>query len=203
MFWFWTLVVFICVIVIIIGWVAHIIFRKSRINTQKDSSVATMVVLGSGGHTMEMIKLIHHLNWSHYKPIHFVVSTGDMMSSNKIPKEAKMNCEVHRIRRSREVGQSYLTSIFTSAMATLDSLKVVWTCKPKLLICNGPGTCLPICLCAKLVSNCVLIYVESFCRVDKLSLTGAILYRFADHFIVQWPQLQSQNPRSKYLGMLV
>lgn len=200
MLWIWTLVTFTCVT---ICWICHRLFKMPYIRTNNDSSVSTMVVLGSGGHTMEMVKLIDHLNWNRYKPIHFVVSYGDNMSSNKIPKDLRTNCKIHSIQRSREVGQSYLSSTVSFAMAFLDSLKVVWRCRPELLICNGPGTCLPLCLCVKLLSNCVIIYVESFCRVEKLSLTGAILYRFADHFIVQWPQLRSKYPRSKYLGVLV
>lgn len=200
MFWIWTLATFTCLIVF---WVILRFFRTPYLNTQDGSSISTMVVLGSGGHTMEMIKLIENLNWNSYKPIHFVISSGDNMSMNKIPKDVRMDCKVHRIRRSREVGQSFLTSTFSFGIATLDSLKVVWTCRPKLLICNGPGTCLPTCLCVKLISDCAIIYVESFCRVDSLSLTGMILYKLADQFIVQWPQLQSKYPRSKYLGILV
>jgi beta-1,4-N-acetylglucosaminyltransferase len=37
-----------------------------------------------------------------------------------------------------------------------------------------------------------IIFVESFCRVQSLSMTGKILYYVADRFIVQWPGLQEK-----------
>jgi len=42
--------------------------------------------------------------------------------------------------------------------------------------------------------------VETGSRVRALSMTGRIVYRFADLFIVQWPQLQERYPRAVYAG---
>lgn len=57
-----------------------------------------------------------------------------------------------------------------------------------------PGTCLPICLAAYAlrflgVRRVRVVFVESFCRVRSLSLTGRLLYYLADRFLVQWPGL--------------
>lgn len=76
------------------------------------------------------------------------------------------------------------------------------------IICNGPGTCVPIVLMAFMLAvlgfkKTTVVYVESFCRVRTLSLTGRILYHLADHFVVQWPQLTTKYPRAKYQGLLV
>ena len=64
---------------------------------------------------------------------------------------------------------------------------------------------MPLCLVAflyKLIGllDVDIVFVESFCRVKKLSLTGRILYFFADKFIVQWPDLVNKYPRAEYLG---
>lgn len=52
--------------------------------------------------------------------------------------------------------------------------------------------------------DCRIAYVESIARVQKLSLSGKILYlsRMADMFFVQWPELQARHPRSVYAGRL-
>lgn len=53
------------------------------------------------------------------------------------------------------------------------------------------------------VLNTKLLFVESFCRVEKLSLSGRLLYPIADKFIVQWPQLLDDKlgyHRAEYLG---
>jgi beta-1,4-N-acetylglucosaminyltransferase len=67
------------------------------------------------------------------------------------------------------------------------------------------GTCVPIVYVAFLykllgILDADIVFVESFCRVQKLSLTGKLLYPIADKFIVQWPQLLRQYGRAEYLG---
>jgi beta-1,4-N-acetylglucosaminyltransferase len=63
----------------------------------------------------------------------------------------------------------------------------------------------PICYCAFLLHllfhvPCSIVFVESFCRTENLSLTGRLLYPIADKFIVQWQELQNSYPRAEYLG---
>ena len=50
-----------------------------------------------------------------------------------------------------------------------------------------------------------IVYVESFCRVEHLSLTGEILYKLhlTDKFYVQWESLADKFPRSEFIGRLV
>lgn len=77
--------------------------------------------------------------------------------------------------------------------------------KPDLVLTNGPGTCIPICLMAfsmKLLAlkDCKIVFIESICRVKTLSLTGKILYYFADYILVQWKNLHEKYPFSTYLG---
>ena len=78
---------------------------------------------------------------------------------------------------------------------------------PSLVLCNGPGTCVPICAAALLVrllgiKYISIVYVESVCRVESLSLSGKIMLRLADHFLVQWPGLTKKYPRAQFIGRL-
>lgn len=64
------------------------------------------------------------------------------------------------------------------------------------------GTCLPLCLAGYAlrflgVKRVKVIFVESFCRVQSLSLTGRLLYYLADRFVVQWPGLVERCVLSK------
>jgi len=77
-----------------------------------------------------------------------------------------------------------------------------------LLIMNGPGTC--VTLCAAVMVNKLLglphpkmIYVESYARVQSLSLSGKILRHLVDRFLVQWPTLLSGSGREECYGCLV
>jgi len=87
----------------------------------------TLVVLGSGGHTTEMLHLIKNLNPEYYDPIVLVIATSDKTSLRRVeayphslPIKNKNNLTeninecIFRIPRSREVGQSYWTSILTT-----------------------------------------------------------------------------------------
>lgn len=52
-------------------------------------------------------------------------------------------------------------------------------------------------------AKCRIVYVESFARVRTLSLTGKIMYRLADNFLVQWPELKALCPKVDYIGTIM
>ncbi|KAD4586197.1 hypothetical protein E3N88_23798 [Mikania micrantha] len=53
-----------------------------------------------------------------------------------------------QIYRSREVGQSYITSVWTTLLALCHALWLMVKIRPQVILCNGPGTCIPICAIA-------------------------------------------------------
>jgi len=89
---------------------------------------------------------------------------------------------VHRIYRARAVKQSYVTSIFTSAISFFHCLYVLLlhVGNPKMLLINGPGTSLILLLALRVLNFICLtttptIYAESVCRVKRWSLTGKLV----------------------------
>ena len=175
------------------------------------NSCKTLVIIGSGGHTTEMSGLLRGINFKRYKPIHLVIADTDFVSLPKLkrcyPKLVEHSI-VHKIRRTREVEQSKLSAIETTFYALLDAIKLIFTVRPDLIITNGPGNCLPISFAGILsrfflISDPFIVYIESFCRVKTLSLSGKFLYYLADRFIVQWPKLREMYPRAEYFGILI
>lgn len=73
--------------------------------------------------------------------------------------------------------------------------------KPTHIISCGAMCTVPVCLIGKFLKIKV-IYVESYTRIKDLSLTGKILYPFADLFVVQWKQLADRYPKAVYGGAL-
>ncbi|KAL2922964.1 UDP-N-acetylglucosamine transferase subunit ALG14 [Bienertia sinuspersici] len=53
-----------------------------------------------------------------------------------------------QIYRSREVGQSYITSVGTTLIAIAHALWLMVNIRPQVILCNGPGTCIPLCAIA-------------------------------------------------------
>lgn len=179
--------------------------------TKRISPCKTMIVVGAGGHAAEMMTLLSGLSLDKYTPRIYVVAKNDVMSCKKIDNfEQNTKADVRKIMRAREVGQSYITSVFTTMKAIFNCLPLMLVTRPDLLLCNGPGTCIPVCFMAYFVKflgikSIKIIYVESICRVDHLSLSGLLLYYLcmADHVIVQWPKLADKYKRTEYIGKII
>ncbi|KAJ5477179.1 UDP-N-acetylglucosamine transferase subunit alg14 [Penicillium diatomitis] len=202
---------------------------------RRGSPVHLLVVLGSGGHTAEMIAILErHFNFSVYTYRTYVVSSGDALSAQKAvdfeafmagknssPKE-NHDYTVVTIPRARRVHQSYLTAPFST-------LQCFWACLlvllgrhpeqhplpaeyksslPDIILANGPAVAVCMMLAAKSLRFLIFcfkwtrtqdpdseilklrtVYIESWARVRRLSMSGRILLPVADRFLVQWAPL--------------
>ena len=70
--------------------------------------------------------------------------------------------------------------------------------KPDCIISTGALTTFPACFLGKIMGKKV-IYIESFARVNSASLTGRLVYRFADMFLVQWKETLKFYPKAIYI----
>ena len=71
--------------------------------------------------------------------------------------------------------------------------------RPDVIITTGVLAMIPLCLLAKLFRK-KLIYIESFAKVTTPTETGKLMYKYADQFYVQWPQMKKIYPNAIYLG---
>ncbi|EDV99618.1 UDP-N-acetylglucosamine transferase subunit ALG14 homolog [Drosophila grimshawi] len=182
----------------------------------------TFVILGSGGHTAEMCKMNQALlrdqntYQKKYQPVRYIVANSDDTSERHLrvamPSVTK-DSDFIRVPRSRSVGQSWVSTIFTTLWSLLWSCWLVWRDRPQLVLCNGPGTCVPYCYAAymwrllgRLPAHSRIVFVESYCRVETLSLSGRLLLPLADMFVVHWPALAarySHKPNIRYFGRIL
>jgi len=187
----------------------YIIFQhvtNTRSLKKPKQPVRTLIVIGSGGHTAEMLRLMNNMNKLKFMPRLYLLADSDTTSRNRVENdESGLDWSIATIPRSRHVNQSYVTSIFSTIYAIFLTVPVVISFKPDLILCNGPGTCVPVCVVAFMMRlfhyvNTSIIFVESICRVKSLSLTGKVMYFIADLIIVQWPELrQKYGQRVLYL----
>lgn len=170
-----------------------------------------------------MLSVINVIQKDRFAPRFYVAAMTDSMSLQKakvfeegLDRQGEGSgrkteaAQYMKIYRSREVGQSYLTSIGTTVIAMAHALWLTLKIRPQVVVCNGPGTCIPLCLAAFLFKVVGLgwssiFYIESIARVRRLSLSGLLLYKLhmVDQFFVQWPQLQKTYPRVHYVGCLM
>jgi beta-1,4-N-acetylglucosaminyltransferase len=165
-----------------------------------------LVVLGSGGHTAEMLQLMRRVVASGHRSRGmkrvYVVAKTDALSAKKaeafeasLERDVADDFRIERIDRAREVGQSYVTSVLTTLVSFVTTARLVLRHRPGMVLVNGPGTCLPIVVWARVFGGgCLVYYVESIARVDHVSLTGRVLlaggrWLANGGFYVQWPEL--------------
>ena len=164
-----------------------------------DGPLSTMVVFGSGGHTAEMLGLLRALPAARYAPLTYVAAHSDTTSEPraKAARAIPADAQLLRIPRSREVGQPLLHAVLPTLRALRATLRMLRDVRPGVLLVNGPGTCVPLCVAAFClnyagVTDTRIVFVESVCRVTSLSLSGRLLYWFADQVQVQWPELKAR-----------
>ncbi|KIW05085.1 uncharacterized protein PV09_03644 [Verruconis gallopava] len=174
-----------------------------------------MVVLGSGGHTAEMLLMLRTVALSKWRKRSWVVSSGDEFSASLATEfEAELQCpgscsfDIVKLPRARKVHQSIFTTPFTSLVCLWTSLSMLSRDAPDIILTNGPGTGVIVVFASILLrffgvdgshrTRCV--YVESLARCKTLSLSGRLLKMFVDRFLVQWPELG--GGRAEFKGCL-
>ena len=142
---------------------------SSRFKRSCELGVRSLVVLGSGGHTAEMMTMLSSLVQQNmqFRGILYALAATDRMSRFKA-ENSGIPGEFVVVPRAREVGQSYTTSAFTTARAFAHSFICVLRYQPQLLLCNGPGTCVPfaiaVCICR---SECLSLNVPCLCSLHS------------------------------------
>ena len=114
-------------------------YRAIVLLLRKAANKTLMIVFGSGGHTAEMKRMISSLDFSRFDNIVCVAAATDTLSKvtvsdhfSQLKKDpAKITWKV--IPRSREVKQSYFTSIFTTIHAMIYCFFLILNIQPCLV----------------------------------------------------------------------
>jgi len=155
-----------------------------------------LVILGEGGHTTQMLKLVELLG-----PVHdysYLIQKYDNTSEEKI----RLTGPVYRAIHPREKTPNLLTTLKLSFLCGIEECLILLRARPKAILGAGAGLAVPISVFGRLL-GVKIIHVESASRVHSLSLTGKIMYRIAHLFFVQWEPLKKKYPKAIYAGRLL
>jgi beta-1,4-N-acetylglucosaminyltransferase len=155
-----------------------------------------LIVLGEGGHTAELLNLVDLLG-DHYE-YQYVVTKADSLSLSRIQDPGR----VYSVIRPRGKDTGPVQAAFRTMLASIQSIPIVLRARPDAILSTGPAIAVPISIVGKLL-GARIIFVETGSRVTALSMTGRIMYGWADLFFVQWPQLAEGLPRAVYAGRLM
>ena len=139
---------------------------KHRKRNDPKNPINLFIVLGSGGHTAEMLSMLSNSRFSPKTYTHrtYVVSEGDAFSAGKavefeeilaarqeqgsVAQEGReVGYSIHTVPRARRIHQSLLTTPLTSLYCLIASISLLRSHprgKPDLILSNGPATALVI-----------------------------------------------------------
>jgi beta-1,4-N-acetylglucosaminyltransferase len=202
-----------------------------------------LAVLGSGGHTAEMLTMLNGLDTTSYQHRTYIISEGDPISETKATTFEDSLCDsimkplqtdfirpskaakdlamqhygsftISKVPRARKIHQSLLTTPFSCLQTFIAALRVLGDQRlpaPDLILTNGPATS-AIVIFASLALRFIgsanhedtrIMYVESFARVTKLSLSAKCVAWAVDRLLVQWEELHGKaRGKAEYAGLL-
>jgi beta-1,4-N-acetylglucosaminyltransferase len=155
-----------------------------------------LAVLGEGGHTAQMLKLVKLLEPTY--DYSYLMPKNDRTSERRI----KIAGPVYRANPPRGKSSNPLTTLKLFLLCSVQELSVLLQVQPKAILSAGAGIAVPISIFGWLL-GVKIIHVESASRVHTLSLTGKIMYRIAHLFFVQWEPLKEKYPKAIYAGRLL
>jgi len=112
-----------------------------------------------------------------------------------------LSAESINIYYLKQVNRSEIGFPWLMLMNFFKSLKIFLTEKPDIMISTGALATIPMCILAKLFKR-KLVFIESFAKVTSPTLTGKLMYKFADEFYVQWEEMLNIYPNAIYKGGL-
>jgi beta-1,4-N-acetylglucosaminyltransferase len=154
-----------------------------------------LVILGGGGHTTEMLKLVNLLGPDY--EYHYLLVKEVNFSQDRI----EMPGTVHQVRRPRGMHDSVWAAVVNSGIALAQITMTLLKVRPQAVIGCGPAISVLASIAGKLI-GAKAIHVETGSRVSTLSLSGKIMYKIADLFFVQWTPLKVKHPKAIYAGRL-
>lgn len=143
-------------------------------------------IASTGGHFEQLMMLKPLIN----KYDSFIVTEKTEYS---VTKDDKKVYYLKQVNRNEKV--FILKMIFNS----IKTIKIFLSEKPDIVISTGALATIPMCIIAKIFRK-KLIFIESFAKVNSPTLTGKLLYKFADQFYVQWEEMLEIYPKAIHKG---
>lgn len=151
-----------------------------------------LFISSTGGHLSEMMQLK-----SLFEKYDYHIIT-EKTKSNMSLQEKYPNKVNYLIYGTKDHKLSYPFKLLANCFK---SLYFYIKLRPKVIITTGAHTAGPMCCLGKLFGS-KIIYIESFANIHTKTITGKMIYHFADLFLVQWESMLELYPKAKYCGWI-
>lgn len=143
-----------------------------------------LLVCSSGGHLVQLLAL--QSAWGSYSHVWVTFDKSD----------ARSLLRDERVVFAHSPTNRSLRNLLRNLAVAWRTLRVV---RPRVMITTGAGVAVPFAWVAR-VKGVRVVYVESFTRIERPSLTGRLVAPVADRVYAQWPELTSAVPKARYAG---
>ena len=154
-----------------------------------------MFIASTGGHLDELMQLKDMFNKYDY---HIVT---EKTKSNLSLKNKYKNRVSYLVYGTYTGLLNKMIYPFKLGINTIKSLFLYLKYRPEYIVSTGAHTSGPMCLIGHIFGSKV-IFIETFANSCSKSLTGKLVYKFADLFIVQWESMVELYPNAVYGGWI-
>lgn len=149
-------------------------------------------ISSTGGHLSELMQLKGIFKKYDY---HIITEKNDTTLKLKDKYGDRINYLVYGAR-------NYMLSyMFKFPYNILKSLILFLKIKPDVIVTTGAHTAVPMCYIAKLFKK-KIIFIETFARVNSKSMSGKMINKIADVFLVQHEEMLDVYENAIYKGEL-
>ena len=151
-----------------------------------------LFISSTGGHLSEMMMLESLFKKYDY---HIITEKTDTTKNLSEKYKGKVNYLIYGTK------DHPLTYPFKLLGNCFKSLYYYFKIKPDFIVTTGAHTAGPMCCIGKIFGS-KIIYVETFANIHTNTITGRLVYKFADLFIVQWESMLELYPKATYGGWI-
>ncbi len=162
--------------------------RSARCKMKK----RVLFISSCGGHLTELLKLEPCFNKYNY---HIITEKNKATTFLKEDYPNKVNYLLYGTRHNMLIYPFIL--LINCFIALFYYIKY----HPQYIVTTGAHTAGPMCCIGKIFGS-KIIYVETFANIYTKTVTGKLIYKFADLFIVQWPSMTKIYPKATYGGWI-
>lgn len=98
-----------------------------------------------------------------------------------------------------QVNRQEKTWLFKMIVNFIKSIRIFTKENPDIIISTGALATIPMCVFAKIFRR-KIIFIESFAKITSPTMTGKVIYKFADQFYVQWEEMKEYYPNAIFEG---
>ncbi len=151
-----------------------------------------LFISSGGGHLSEMMMLEPLFKKYNY---HIITEKTKQTLYLKDKYKGKVNYLIYGTKHHM------LTYPFVLFANCFKSLFYYIKLRPDFVVTTGAHTAGPMCCLAKIFGSKV-IYIETCANAYTKTVTGKLIYKFADLFVVQWESMLELYPNATYGGCI-